>query len=68
MRSWSAFIRALFVVAACLSCAFWMPSAAGQAAGQAAERERPKLKEFGKSIERLKWDELGLDGRLGRLP
>jgi VWFA-related protein len=29
----------------------------GGAAGQTAPRERPKLKDFGKSLERLRWDE-----------
>ena len=45
--------RALLILAFCLGCACWTL----QARGQSGRRERPKLKDFGNSIERLKWDE-----------
>jgi hypothetical protein len=48
----SALIRVLFILWVGLGCVFWTPQAAGQAA-----RERPKLKDFGNSLDRLKWDE-----------
>ena len=51
MRKNSALIRALFIIGVGLGCAFWTPQATGQA------RERPKLKDFGNSLDRLKWDE-----------
>ena len=47
------YLRALFVIGVGLGCAFWTPPAKGQAAA----RERPKLKDFGNSLDRLKWDE-----------
>jgi VWFA-related protein len=46
-------IRALFVIAVGLGCALWAPQVHGQSEG----RERPKLKDFGSSLDRLKWDE-----------
>jgi VWFA-related protein len=45
-------VRALVLLAVCLGCAFPAPRAAAQSAPG-----RPKLKDFGKSVERLKWDE-----------
>ncbi|MDT5272010.1 MAG: hypothetical protein QOH49_4196 [Acidobacteriota bacterium] len=51
MRKNPALIRALFIIGVGLGCAFWTPQATGQA------RERPKLKDFGNSLDRLKWDE-----------
>lgn len=45
-------IRALFILLVGLGCAFGTPPAVGQGA-----RERPKLKDFGDSLERLKWDD-----------
>jgi VWFA-related protein len=53
MSRQSMLIRALFILWVVLGCAFWTPPAQGQAAA----RVRPKLKDFGDSLERLKWDE-----------
>jgi VWFA-related protein len=47
-------IRVLLVFGLSLGCALWVWPALAQTA---PARERSKLKDFGKSIERLKWDE-----------
>ena len=49
----SALIRVLVILSVSFGCAFRTP----QAVAQSAAPERPKLKDFGKSVERLKWDE-----------
>ncbi|HWS85910.1 MAG TPA: VWA domain-containing protein [Pyrinomonadaceae bacterium] len=54
MSKHSTLIRALLVVAVGLGCACAVPRAAAQSG---AVRERPKWKDFGESLERLKWDE-----------
>jgi VWFA-related protein len=53
MSKKSALIRALFIGVVGLGYA----SGAPPATGQSPARERPKLKDFGNSLERLKWDE-----------
>ena len=52
MRNQSTLVRALSVLAIGLVCA--VPRAAAQSG---AVRERPQWKDFGDSLERLKWDE-----------
>src|SRR3712207_3960244 len=52
MSNQSTLVRALVVLAFCLGCV--VPRAAAQSG---AVRERPKWKDFGDSLERLKWDE-----------
>lgn len=46
-------LHALLLLGLSLGCALWAWPALAQTA---PPRERPKLKEFGKSVERLKWD------------
>jgi VWFA-related protein len=53
MNEKSALVRALFIFAVGLGWAWGAPPATGQSPA----RERPKLKDFGNSLERLKWDE-----------
>jgi VWFA-related protein len=52
MRKVSALLRALVILSIGLGCAFGAPTAAAQSG-----RQRPKMKDFGDSLERLKWDE-----------
>src|SRR5215203_6201191 len=53
MRSLSLLFAALAFLALCLGGAH----PGGSVLGQSGRRERPKLKDFGDSLERLKWDE-----------
>ncbi|MGH9901379.1 MAG: VWA domain-containing protein, partial [Pyrinomonadaceae bacterium] len=53
MRSKVARRLALLILGAGFGAAFLSPA---PAAAQSAERERPKLKNFGSSLKRLKWD------------
>ena len=52
MRRESILTRPLVILLISLGCAFWSPTAVAQSG-----RQRPKLKDFGDSLERLKWDE-----------
>ena len=52
MRRESILTRPLVILLIGLGCAFSSPTAAAQSG-----RQRPKMKDFGDSLERLKWDE-----------